>query len=104
MVFVFDLPQQLIHQPRFATPLRTMQHRRLSKAQTLQKLACLLRTTAQSSQLREGLVLFHHLQQVCIQLEIGIVLEEQQHVSHSLVLKHVLLAVLQETLNYLLFI
>ena len=81
-----------------------MQHRRLSKAQALQKLARLLRTAAQSSQLREGLILFHHLQQVCIQLKIGIVLEEQQHVSHSLVLKHVLLAVLQETFNHLFLI
>ena len=104
MVLVVDLPQQFIHHPRLATSLRTMQHRRLSKAQTLQKLARLLRTTAQSSQLREGLILFHHLQQVCIQLKIRTVLEEQQHVSHSLVLKHVLFAVLQETLNHLLFI
>ena len=102
VVLVVDASQHLVHQRRFSTALGTVQDRRSSETDVLEKLALLLRAASQASDLRQRLVLPHDLQQVAIQRETRAVLEEQQHVAHPVVLEHAV-SVLLDQLSHRLF-
>ena len=103
VVLVVDASQHLVHQRRFPTALGTVQDRRSSETDVLEKLALLLRAASQASDLRQRLVLPHDLQQVAIQRETRAVLEEQQHVAHPVVLEHVVSVLLDQLSHCLLF-